>query len=70
MLGDESTEHETFSAAEQILVQQYLESGGKIFVSGSEIGWDLFEKGTPSDKNFYTNYLKAIYKSDDALSLL
>ena len=69
ILGDESTEHETFSATEQLFVQQYLESGGKIFVSGSEIGWDLFEKGTPSDKNFYTNYLKAVYKSDDALSL-
>ena len=58
ILGDESTEHETFSATEQLLVQQYLESGGKIFVSGSEIGWDLFEKGTPSDKIFTQIILK------------
>ncbi len=66
MLGDESTEHETFSETEQSLVQQYLESGGKLFVSGSEIGWDLVEKGSAADKNFYTTYLKASYKYDDA----
>jgi len=64
--GDESTIDETFSHAEQTLVKNYLESGGKLFVSGSEIGWDLSYKGDAADKDFYKNYLKSIYISDDA----
>ena len=41
ILGDESTADETFSSAERTKVAAYLESGGKLFVSGSEVGWDL-----------------------------
>lgn len=66
MLGDESTESETFSAAEQGYVKQYLENGGALFVSGSEVGWDLSAKGSAADKAFYASYLKAAYLSDDA----
>lgn len=64
--GDESTVNETFSGAEQTRIANYLNSGGKLFVSGSEIGWDLVGSGTasPSDIQFYTNYLKARYVSD------
>ncbi|MDD8019110.1 MAG: T9SS type A sorting domain-containing protein [Bacteroidota bacterium] len=68
MLGDESTINETFSSAEQVLVKNYLEAGGSFFVSGSEIGWDLSAKGTADDQNFYTSYLKATYKADNASS--
>ncbi|MCU7503023.1 MAG: T9SS type A sorting domain-containing protein [Ignavibacteria bacterium] len=68
MSGDESTLNETFSTAEQALVQSYLEGGGKLFVSGSEIGWDLSAKGTASDKSFYSTYLKATYLNDNASS--
>lgn len=68
ILGDESTVDETFSHDEQALVKSYLESGGYLFVSGSEIGWDLDYKGDSQDKSFYYNYLKAKYISDDALS--
>ncbi len=64
--GDESTTDETFSHAEQTLVKNYLESGGKFFVSGSEIGWDLSSKGDAADKDFYNNYLKSVFVSDDA----
>ena len=66
MLGDESTEQETFNAMEQSYCKQYLENGGKLFVTGSEIGWDLVAKGSADDKTFYTSYLKALYRSDDA----
>ncbi|VAX16476.1 hypothetical protein MNBD_IGNAVI01-2052, partial [hydrothermal vent metagenome] len=66
ILGDESTVDETFSHDEQALVKAYLESGGNLFVSGSEIGWDLDYKGDSQDKDFYNNYLKAKYISDDA----
>ena len=62
--GDESTTDETFSDAEQALAKTYLEAGGKMIVSGSEIGWDLYEKGLTSDKDFFNNYLKATYVSD------
>lgn len=68
ILGDESTVDETFSHEEQALVKTYLEGGGYLFVSGSEVGWDLDHKGDSQDKSFYYNYLKAKYLSDDALS--
>ena len=68
ILGDESTVDETFNSNEQTAVMTYLESSGKLFVSGSEIGWDLFYQGSSSDKSFYNNYLKASYISDDANS--
>ncbi len=68
MLGDESTVDETFSHKEQGIVKHFLESGGNLFVSGSEIGWDLDHKGDTQDKDFYHNYLKASYFADDAAS--
>ena len=68
MLGDESTVDETFSSVEQIKVKNYLENGGNLFVSGSEIGWDLDHKGNSMDKDFYHNYLKAVYVEDNSNS--
>ncbi|MDP3149321.1 MAG: T9SS type A sorting domain-containing protein [Ignavibacteria bacterium] len=68
IFGDESTADETFSHAEQTLVKNYLENGGTLFVSGSEIGWDLSSKGDAADKDFYKNYLKSVFVSDDAAS--
>lgn len=64
MLMDESTVDETFNSLEQEKVSEYLDNGGNLIVSGSEIGWDLSYKGTTSDKSFYENYLKAIYIDD------
>ncbi len=71
LLGDESTADETFSSDEQDLVKQYLEAGGKFFVSGSEIAWDLDRDNsssgsTAADEAFLHNYLKADYAADDA----
>ncbi len=70
ILGDESTVDETFSSTEQALVKNYLENGGNLFVSGSEVGWDLSYKGSSSDKSFYNNYLKAKFIADDSGSLI
>lgn len=67
-LGDEGTAQETFSAQEQALLKSYLKDGKKLFVTGSEIGWDLSQNGTATDKEFYSDYLKATYKTDNALS--
>jgi hypothetical protein len=64
ILGDESTVDETFNSIEQDLVKSYLKNGGKLFVSGSEIAWDLDYKGSTSDKDFIHNYLKSQYVND------
>jgi len=68
ILGDESVGDETFSDPEQTLVKNYLKQGGKLFVSGSEIAWDLDSKGSASDKDFIHNYLCASYNQDDSQS--
>jgi len=64
ILGEESTADETFSNAEQTLVASYLRQGGRLFVSGAEVAWDLDHRGTTSDKTFIHNYLKASYSAD------
>ncbi|OFX44233.1 MAG: hypothetical protein A2046_07685 [Bacteroidetes bacterium GWA2_30_7] len=64
ILGEESTADETFSNAEQTNISEYLKSGGKLFVSGAEIAWDLDFKGSTTDKDFIHNYLKAQYAFD------
>lgn len=65
-LGDESTTDETFSTAEQTKLKEFLNGGGKLFVTGSEIAWDLDYKGSASDKSFFHDYLKALYLEDGA----
>lgn len=67
ILGDESTADDTFNPIEQDSVESFLKNGGKLFVSGSEIGWDLEGKTdhpSQADKDFYHNYLKADYIYD------
>ena len=66
VLGTESTSDETFSSAEQALVKTYLEGGGKLLVSGSEIAYDLGRSAsTAADKAFLRDYLGCNYASDD-----
>jgi hypothetical protein len=64
ILGDESTADETFSAVEQETIKLFLRNGGKLFVSGAEIAWDLDYKGSTSDKEFILNFLKSQYLND------
>lgn len=68
ILGDESTADETFSSIERSKVAAYLENGGKLFVSGSEIAWDLEGQSNPSPQQieFLRKYLKARYVADDS----
>ncbi len=66
-VGDESTVDETFSSTEQSRIMSYLANGGRLFVSGSEIGWDLgraHNRSEAGDQDFYHNYLKANYVYD------
>jgi hypothetical protein len=66
LLGEESTADESFSSTEQTLVTSYLNSGGNLFVSGGEIGWDLDRASGPTaaDRNFYHNQLRAALSGD------
>ncbi len=62
--GEESTEDETLSAAEQNRLANYLDQGGALFISGSEIGYDLdFLSG---GRTFYEERLGADYVGNDA----
>jgi len=64
ILGEESTLDETFSSTEQDNIGQFLQDGGKLLVSGSEIAWDLDYRGSDADKSFCHNYLKIGYAAD------
>ncbi len=67
MCGDESQADFTLNETEKQRIRRYLENGGNFFISGSEIGYDLVEKGSQDDRDFYQNYLKAEYVSDAPL---
>jgi fibronectin type III domain protein len=72
-LGEESTADESFSAAEQTLVANFLNGGGNLFVSGSEIAWDLDRDTGPlaADRAFLNSRLHADLNgnlNDDASS--
>lgn len=63
--GEESTVDDTFNGAEQIAVADYLLThGGKLFVSGSEIAWDLDNQN--NGRSFFNSALRADYVADDA----
>ncbi|HSY77848.1 MAG TPA: T9SS type A sorting domain-containing protein [Bacteroidia bacterium] len=64
ILGEESTADSSFTPNEQTYITTYLQKGGYLFTSGSEIGYDLYQFGSLADKAFYSNYLKARFISD------
>ena len=66
ILGEEGTSTSVFSNIEQSIIKTYLESGRFLFISGSEIGYDLEAQGSSADRDFYQNYLKADYITDAA----
>lgn len=63
ILGEESTQDHTFTSAEQALVTTFLNGGGNLFVSGSEIGWDLDAQN--NGRTFFRNTLHGGYTGDD-----
>jgi hypothetical protein len=64
--GQESVNDETFSTVEHNAVTAFRAAGGSLFVSGSEIAWDLDRAGGPTaaDRTFFNNHLKADLASD------
>ena len=67
LLGDESTADHTFSPEEQQLALDYLDGGGALIVSGSEVGWEL--DPTPSGAFFLDHCFGAQFAADDSGSL-
>lgn len=52
-----------------IAVMAFMDAGHNIFIGGQDIGWDIMSgdansNGTPITRDFYTNYLKAIFVND------
>ncbi|MGC9394130.1 MAG: carboxypeptidase regulatory-like domain-containing protein, partial [Anaerolineae bacterium] len=53
----------TLTEADQAALIAYLDGGGRLFVSGQDIGWDIARNGAPL---FYREYLHANYLADDS----
>jgi hypothetical protein len=64
ILGTESETNDTFNATEQTKVSNFINAGGNLFVSGSEIAWDLDQQN--NGRTFFENTLKGNYVSDSA----
>jgi len=62
--GEDSVADASLSNVERTLLAAYLDGGGKLLISGAEIGYDLVEYGR--DPAFFQNYLRAEYLGDDA----
>lgn len=63
----------SLDSSDRIAISQYLDNGGKLFISGQDIGWDLADPaGTEylnsggESKIFFQNYLKSTFVADDA----
>ncbi|WP_276481389.1 N-acetylmuramoyl-L-alanine amidase [Paraflavitalea pollutisoli] len=66
-VGEESTADRTLDAPEKQLIKAYLDGGGRLLMSGAELGWDLGRAASANvDLDFFNNYLKAQYVSDGA----
>lgn len=68
LLGEESVRDKTLTADEQAALAGYLDAGGRLFISGSEIGFDLGRSGVsvPADVTFYQTRLRAAYVANSA----
>lgn len=68
--GAAEPEHEAFNVKQRPIIQNYLNGGGSIFVSGSEIAWDMDRDATQTDakSEFLQSVLKVDYVDDDVYS--
>jgi uncharacterized lipoprotein YddW (UPF0748 family) len=64
-VGDESTANVALSAAEKTAISNYMNGGGKLLISGSEIAYSIGRSAsTAYDLAFMNNYLKSNYVND------
>jgi len=64
--GQESTEDETLNSEQQRAVRNFLTAGGAVWVTGSEVLWDLDYRGDEDDQAFARDVLKASMGADDS----
>jgi N-acetylmuramoyl-L-alanine amidase len=64
-LGEESTADATLDVNERTIIRRYLDGGGGLIISGSELAFDVARSGG-TDPWFFSKYLKARYDGDDA----
>lgn len=71
MAGDNAHPFSTLDSIEQLKIKDYLINGGKFFISGSELAWDLVDSEISSheDSLFLVEALKSRYVSNDANSV-
>ncbi len=66
-VGDESSANVVLSTAEKNALRSYLSNGGKLFISGSEIAYNIGRSASAAyDLDFMANYLRATYVGDGA----
>jgi hypothetical protein len=54
----------TVDADDRAALSAYLDNGGKLFITGQDIGWEMNDEGGAAYQ-WYQNYLHAIYINDD-----
>ncbi len=65
-VGEESTVSQPLDPDERAAVTDYLAGGGRLFLSGSEIGWALAYSGSAEEQAFFHDVLHTVYVADDA----
>lgn len=48
------------------VLSSFLDNGGRMLISGEDIGWSLVDAGTSSSQQWYEDYLHADYMLDDS----
>lgn len=67
--GDESSADKIFNGTNKAKVKAFLDNGGKLLITGSEIAYNLGRSGAGEyDLSFMNNYLKASYVSDGVIT--
>lgn len=64
MVGDKGHYAPPLSENNRTFLQAFLEQGGRLFISGSNIGYGLFMKGTFAEKSFFIAALKSVCRDD------
>ncbi len=63
----DGVDDQSFKPAERTEIDLFLKAGGRLFLSGSELAWDLGRSGVSADKStFLSNNLMAGYSADDS----
>jgi len=68
VLGNQSTQDRTFTPAMRTLVQAFLAGGGSLFVSGSDLAFDLGGPGSAPDDQSFLEQVGGVYVADNSNS--